>query len=483
MNRRMILYLICYILRIEGACLVPALVISLVKGETAAAFGIGLSILLCGFFSLSTYLYRVKTKEIGAREGFLTVALSWIAVSLFGALPFLFSGAIPNFIDCLFETISGFSTTGASILTEIEGMPMGLLYWRSFTHWLGGMGVLVFLLAVVPMGKGKNSLLYVMRAESPGPQVDKLVPKLQNSAKILYAIYIALTLIQTILLLIGGMPFFDSITTAFGTAGTGGFGIKGDSLAGYSHYLQGVCTVFMALFGINFSVFYLLLLRQFSRVLHNQELWTYLGVMIGSAGLIAWNILPQFGGNVWEALHHAAFQVSSIMTTTGFATVDFNQWPTLSKTLLVVLMVLGACAGSTGGGIKVARAVVLTKAGHRNIKRMLRPRSVAQVHIDGQLASEDMIQNAYSYLSAYCAIILLSMLLIAIDGFSLETNITAVLACLNNIGPGLDMVGPTGNFSHFSGFSKLVLSFDMLVGRLEIFPMLLVFVPSAWRKS
>ncbi len=360
---------------------------------------------------------------------------------------------------------------------------MGLLYWRSFTHWLGGMGVLVFLLAVVPMGKGKNSLLYVMRAESPGPQVDKLVPKLQNSAKILYAIYIALTLIQTILLLIGGMPFFDSITTAFGTAGTGGFGIKGDSLAGYSHYLQGVCTVFMALFGINFSVFYLLLLRQFSRVLHNQELWTYLGVMIGSAGLIAWNILPQFGGNVWEALHHAAFQVSSIMTTTGFATVDFNQWPTLSKTLLVVLMVLGACAGSTGGGIKVARAVVLTKAGHRNIKRMLRPRSVAQVHIDGQLASEDMIQNAYSYLSAYCAIILLSMLLIAIDGFSLETNITAVLACLNNIGPGLDMVGPTGNFSHFSGFSKLVLSFDMLVGRLEIFPMLLLFVPSAWRKS
>ena len=404
-------------------------------------------------------------------------------MSALGALPFFLSGAIPHFIDAFFETISGFTTTGASILTDVEAMPMGLLYWRSFTHWLGGMGVLVFLLAVVPMGKGKNSLLYVMRAESPGPQVDKLVPKLQNSAKILYAIYIALTLIQTILLLIGGMPFFDSITTAFGTAGTGGFGIKGDSLAGYSHYLQGVCTVFMALFGINFSVFYLLLLRQFSRVLHNQELWTYLGVMIGSAGLIAWNILPQFGGNVWEALHHAAFQVSSIMTTTGFATVDFNQWPTLSKTLLVVLMVLGACAGSTGGGIKVARAVVLTKAGHRNIKRMLRPRSVAQVHIDGQLASEDMIQNAYSYLSAYCAIILLSMLLIAIDGFSLETNITAVLACLNNIGPGLDMVGPTGNFSHFSGFSKLVLSFDMLVGRLEIFPMLLLFVPSAWRKS
>ena len=483
MNYRMIFRLICYILRVEAVCLLPSVGISLFHHETPALLATAAAVVGSALFSLLTYLFPPKDKQIGAREGFLSVALCWVVVSLVGALPFCLSGAVPSYVDSLFETVSGFTTTGASILTDIEAMPMGLLYWRSFTHWLGGMGVLVFLLAVIPMGKGKNSLLHVMRAESPGPQVDKLVPKLQNSAKILYAIYIALTLIQTILLLIGGMPFFDSITTAFGTAGTGGFGIKGDSLAGYSHYLQGVCTVFMALFGINFSVFYLLLLRQFSRVLHNQELWTYLGVMIGSAGLIAWNILPQFGGNVWEALHHAAFQVSSIMTTTGFATVDFNQWPTLSKTLLVVLMVLGACAGSTGGGIKVARAVVLTKAGHRNIKRMLRPRSVAQVHIDGQLASEDMIQNAYSYLSAYCAIILLSMLLIAIDGFSLETNITAVLACLNNIGPGLDMVGPTGNFSHFSGFSKLVLSFDMLVGRLEIFPMLLLFVPSAWRKS
>lgn len=484
MNYRMMGKFISRILMVEAVFMIPALLISVFHEESESVFGFLTSIVITLVTSVLLYLLcRKARKGFYAREGLVCVGASWIVMSLLGCLPFYFSGEIPHFVDALFETVSGFTTTGASILPEVEPLSMGNLYWRSFTHWLGGMGVLVFLLAVVPMGKGKNSLLYVMRAESPGPQVDKLVPKLQNSAKILYAIYIALTLIQTILLLIGGMPFFDSITTAFGTAGTGGFGIKGDSLAGYSHYLQGVCTVFMALFGINFSVFYLLLLRQFSRVLHNQELWTYLGVMIGSAGLIAWNILPQFGGNVWEALHHAAFQVSSIMTTTGFATVDFNQWPTLSKTLLVVLMVLGACAGSTGGGIKVARAVVLTKAGHRNIKRMLRPRSVAQVHIDGQLASEDMIQNAYSYLSAYCAIILLSMLLIARDGFSLETNITAVLACLNNIGPGLDMVGPTGNFSHFSGFSKLVLSFDMLVGRLEIFPMLLLFVPSAWRKS
>ncbi len=483
MNHRMILRLICYILRVEAVCLLPSVGISWYQGETASTIGLAISAALAGVLSLSTYLFRPKAREIGAREGFLSVGLCWIAVSALGALPFVLSGAIPHFIDAFFETISGFTTTGASILTDVEAMPMGLLYWRSFTHWLGGMGVLVFLLAVMPMGKGKNSLLYVMRAESPGPQVDKLVPKLQNSAKILYTIYIVLTLIQMALLLLGGMPFFDSITTAFGTAGTGGFGIKGDSLAGYSPYLQGVCTVFMALFGVNFSVFYLLLLRQFSRVLHNQELWTYLGLMLGSIALITWDILPQFGRNVWEAFHHAAFQVSSIMTTTGFATIDFNQWPTLSKSLLVVLMVVGACAGSTGGGIKVARLVLLSKAGHRGIKRMLRPRSVAQVHMDGQLVSEDMIQNAYSYLSTYCAIILASVLLIAVDDFSLETNITAVLACLNNIGPGLDMVGPTGNFSQFSGLGKLVLSFDMLVGRLEIFPMLLLFVPSAWRKS
>lgn len=483
MNRRMILYLVCYLLRIEGVCLVPALLISVVKQETGAIFGIGLTILLCALFSLSTYLYRVKTKEIGAREGFLTVALSWIAVSLFGALPFLFAGAIPNFIDCLFETVSGFTTTGASILTEIEGMPKGLLYWRSFTHWLGGMGVLVFLLAVAPMGKGKNSLLHVMRAESPGPQVDKLVPRLQKSAMILYGLYIGLTLIQILFLLAGGMPVFDSFCTAFGTAGTGGFGIKNDSMASYSPYLQAVCTVFMALFGINFSIFYLLFLRQFVRVLKNQELRLYLIVMLGSIALITVNVLPLFQGHIGEALHHVAFTVSSIMTTTGFATVDFNLWPGFSKMLLVILMVFGACAGSTGGGVKAARVLLLFKSARRSVRRMLRPRSVAQVHMDGQLVEEDTIQGAYSYLTVYTLIAAFSMLLISVDEFSLETNITAVMACLNNIGPGMDLVGPTGNYAAFSGFSKLILSFDMLVGRLEIFPMLMLFVPQAWRRN
>ena len=483
MNRRMILYLICIILRIEAVCMIPGLLISVYQNEAASVLGLGVGILLCALCSLSSFFFRVETKTIGAREGFLCVSLSWVAVSLFGALPFFVSGAIPNFVDCIFETVSGFTTTGASILTNVEAMPMGLLYWRSFTHWLGGMGVLVFLLAVVPMGRGKNSLLHVMRAESPGPQVDKLVPRLQNSAKILYAIYIALTLIQIVFLLAGGMPLFDSFCTAFGTAGTGGFGVRNDSMAGYSPYLQTVCTVFMALFGINFSIFYLLLLRQFSRVFRNEELRLYLLVMLSAIALITINTLPNFDGNVGEAFHHVAFTVSSIMTTTGFATVDFNLWPVFSKMLLVLLMIFGACAGSTGGGIKAARVALLFKAARRNIRRMLRPRSVSQVHMDGQLVDEDTIQGTYSYLTVYALIAAFSMLLIAMDEFSLETNVTAVMACLNNIGPGMDVVGPIGNYASFSNFSKLILSFDMLVGRLEIFPMLMLFVPAAWRRN
>ena len=478
----MILRLICYILRVEAVCLLPSLGISFFQGETGSVIGVAATIVLSAVLSLSSFLLPPSDRQISAREGFLSVALCWVVVSLIGALPFCLSGAVPSYIDCLFETVSGFTTTGASILSDIEALPMGLLYWRSFTHWLGGMGVLVFLLAVIPMGKGKNSLLHVMRAESPGPQVDKLVPKLQDSAKILYAIYIGLTILQIVLLLLGGMPVFDSVTTAFGTAGTGGFGIKADSLMGYSHYLQGVCTVFMALFGVNFSIFYLLLLRQFMKVLKNQELLLYLGIMIGSILVIAFDILPQYV-NMGEALHQAAFQVSSVMTTTGFATADFNEWPALSKTLLVLLMFVGACAGSTGGGMKVARVLLLMKAGRRSVKRMLRPRSVSQVHMDGGTVSEEVIQNTYSYLALYMGIMVLSVFLIALDEFSLETNATAVIACLNNIGPGLDMVGPIGNYAAFSWHSKLVLTFDMLAGRLELFPMIMLFVPLAWKRT
>lgn len=482
MNYRMILRLICYILRVEAVCLLPSLGISFFQGETGSVIGVAATIVLSAVLSLSSFLLPPSDRQISAREGFLSVALCWVVASLIGALPFCLSGAVPSYIDCLFETVSGFTTTGASILSDIEALPMGLLYWRSFTHWLGGMGVLVFLLAVIPMGKGKNSLLHVMRAESPGPQVDKLVPKLQDSAKILYAIYIGLTILQIVLLLLGGMPVFDSVTTAFGTAGTGGFGIKADSLMGYSHYLQGVCTVFMALFGVNFSIFYLLLLRQFMKVLKNQEMLLYLGIMIGSILVIAFDILPQYV-NMGEALHQAAFQVSSVMTTTGFATADFNEWPALSKTLLVLLMFVGACAGSTGGGMKVARVLLLMKAGRRSVKRMLRPRSVSQVHMDGGTVSEEVIQNTYSYLALYMGIMVLSVFLIALDEFSLETNATAVIACLNNIGPGLDMVGPMGNYAAFSWHSKLVLTFDMLAGRLELFPMIMLFVPLAWKRT
>ena len=351
------------------------------------------------------------------------------------------------------------------------------------TALISGMGVLVFLLAVVPMGKGRNSLLHVMRAESPGPQVDKLVPTLQKSAKILYTIYIAMTLIQITLLLLGGMPLFDSLTISFGTAGTGGFAIKNDSMAGYSPYLQAVCTVFMALFGVNFSIYYLVLLRQFGKVLRNEELWTYLGIMAGAIALITWDIAPQFGGDVGQSLHHAAFQVSSIMTTTGFATTDFNLWPPFSKMILVTLMIVGACAGSTGGGIKAARVLLLFKSGRRSLKRIIRPRQVAQVHVDGQLVDESVIHNTYSYMVFYSITAILSMLVVALDEQSLETTITGVLTCLNNVGPGMDMVGPMSNFAHLSWLSKLVLSFDMLLGRLEIFPMLLLFMPGAWKRS
>lgn len=482
MNHRMILRLVCYILRVEALCMLPAAAISLYNGEWAAVFALCGTIVLSAAVSLVTFAFTPRTREIGAQEGFISVALCWIAVSVIGALPFFASGAIPSLVDSIFESISGFTTTGATILNDVEALPKGLLYWRSFTHWLGGMGVLVFLLAVVPMGKGKNSLLHVMRAESTGPQVDKLVPKLQSSAKILYAIYIVMTAIQIVFLLAGGMPLFDSLCTAFGTAGTGGFGIKNDSMASYSPYIQTVCTVFMALFGINFSIYYLFLLRQVSRALCNQELLLYLGVMFGSTAAIAWNILPQIG-SVKEAIHHAAFQVSSIMTTTGFSTVDFNLWPAFSKTLILVLMIFGACAGSTGGGIKMARVLLVFKASRRSVKRMLKPRSVSVVHIDGSQVSEDVIQNTYSYLAVYALMALVSLLLISVDEFSVETNISAVISCINNIGPGLDAVGPMSNFSQFSGFSKLVLSFNMLAGRLEMFPMLIIFLPAAWRKN
>ena len=342
------------------------------------------------------------------------------------------------------------------------------------------MGVLVFVLAIMPLAKNSGNTMHILRAESPGPQVDKLVPRMHNSAKILYAIYVGMTLLQIVLLLAGGMPLFESVTTAFGTAGTGGFSVLNDSMTSFSPYLQSVVTVFMILFGVNFNIFFLLIMREYYKILRNEELWVYIGLLLGSILLITFNVLPMFA-SIGESFHHAAFQVASIMTTTGFATVDFNTWPQLSRTILVILMVLGACAGSTGGGIKTARVVLLGKAFVRDVRKLLRPRSVALIKMNDRTVEEDTVRGVHSYLTAYILIALISVLLISINNFSMETTVTSVVACMNNIGPGLDLVGPMGNYAAFSGFSKLVLSADMLIGRLEIFPMLMLLVPATWK--
>ncbi|MDE5967041.1 MAG: TrkH family potassium uptake protein, partial [Lachnospiraceae bacterium] len=425
---------------------------------------------------------RKAQKKFYAREGLVCVSVSWIFMSLLGCLPFYFSKEIPSYIDALFEIVSGFTTTGASILPEVETMSRGMLYWRSFSHWLGGMGVLVFLLAIVPVG-GQNTgfTMHLLRAESPGPNVGKLVPRMGKTAKILYFLYIFLTVLNIIFLLLGHMPLFDSICTALGTAGTGGFGIKNDSMASYSPYLQNVCTVFMLLFGVNFSCYYLLLLKQFGAVFKDAELRMYLGIVAASIALITFNIRGLYS-SFSETLRHAAFQVSSIVTTTGYATTDFDLWPSFSKAILLFLMVIGACAGSTGGGLKCGRALLLLKGLRRNLRQALSPKKVQVVRSNGQMVNEKILENANAYLTAYVLIILVSFVLISLDGLSVTTNMSAVLACFNNIGPGLEAVGPTCNFSVFSPFSKIILILNMLAGRLEIFPILILLSRSTWKK-
>ena len=438
-----------------------------------------------GLVALSGALYGVcakATREFYAKEGFIIVALGWILLSAMGALPFYISGEIPHYVDAFFETVSGFTTTGASVLTDVEAMSHGLLYWRSFTHWLGGMGMLVFLLAVVPTGKGAGYSIHLLRAESPGPSVGKMVPRMRQTASLLYKIYIVLTVLCVLFLLAGGMPLFDSLCTAFGTAGTGGFGIKNNSMADYSPYLQNVCTVFMALFGVNFSVYFLLLLREWRGALLDEELLLYGGIMLTAMFVIAADITPLFSG-FGEAFHHASFTVSSVMTTTGFATEDFNLWPQLSRAILCILMVVGASAGSTGGGIKVARLLLLFKSLAAEVRRMLRPRSVNVVRVNGRVVKDEVLRGVNVYMAAYCAIAVASFLAVSVDDFSLETNLTAVLACFNNIGPGLDLVGPASNYSLFSTFSKVVLSLDMLLGRLEIFPIIVLFSRHTWNRT
>ena len=483
MNFKMIGRFLAQIIAMEAVFMIPALGISLGYGETNAVRGFLMAMVISMCLAGLLFLFCRKAGRLfGAREGLVCVSFSWMALSLLGCLPFWFSREIPLFIDAFFETVSGFTTTGSSILSDVEALSKGLLYWRSFSHWVGGMGVLVFLLAITP-GGGKDSgfTMHLLRAESPGPDVGKLVPKMRQTALILYIIYIAMTVTNVIFLLAGGMPFLDALCTAFGTAGTGGFGVKNDSLASYSPYLQNVTTVFMFLFGVNFSCYYLLLLRQIKGVVKDEELRLYFGIAIVSAALIVLNIRPMYG-SLSESIRHAAFQVSSIMTTTGFATTDFDLWPSFSKGILMMLMVVGACAGSTGGGLKVARLMLLFKSLRRNIRKILNPQKVQVVRNNGKAVSESVLDNANAYLAAYVVIVIVSFLIISLDGFSTGTNITAVLACFNNIGPGLEAVGPTCNFAAYSVVSKFVLILDMLAGRLEIFPLLVLLSRSTWRR-
>ena len=479
MNFKMMGRFIAQILSIEGIFMLPALGISLYCGDAMAVKGFVWTIaLIIVFVFVLMMVCRGAPSAFYAKEGLVCVGASWIVLSAVGCLPFWISREIPRLVDAFFEMVSGFTTTGASIVPSVEALSKGILYWRSFSHWLGGMGVLVFLLAFTG-GKGQGFTMHLLRAESPGPSVGKLVPKMRTTAAILYIIYIVMTILNFVFLVIGDMPVFEAVCTAMGTAGTGGFGIKNDSIAGYSPYLQNVTTVFMILFGVNFSCYYLLLIRQWKNVFGDEELRTYFGIILGSILLIAWNTRGLYG-TLEETVRHAAFQVGSIITTTGFATTDFDLWPSFSKTILLCLMVVGASAGSTGGGLKVARLLLLLKGARRNIRRMLNPRRMEVVRNNGAMVSETVLDNTNAYLSAYVVILFLVFLVISLDGFSVGTNFSAVLCTFNNIGPGLEAVGPTCNFSAYSDLSKLVLSWAMLAGRLEIFPILVLFSRSTW---
>ena len=482
MNYKMMGRFIAQILAIEGVFMLPALGISLYCGDAPAVRGFVLALLIIAVLTVILHmLCRGAPSAFYAKEGLVCVGFSWIVLSLVGCLPFYISREIPRYIDAFFEMVSGFTTTGASIVPNVEVLSKGILYWRSFSHWLGGMGVLVFLLALIPSGeKGTGFTMHLLRAESPGPAVGKLVPKMRKTAAILYIIYIALTVMDILFLLAGGMSLFEAVCHGFGTAGTGGFGIKADSFTGYSPYLQNVTTVFMILFGINFSCYYLLLIRQWKNVVKDEELRMYLGIILVSIALIVWDLRGIYG-TLGETIRHAAFQVGSIITTTGYATTDFDLWPSFSKTILLCLMAVGACAGSTGGGLKVARLLLLLKSARRNIRQMLHPRKVQLVRNNGQTVNEKILDNTNAYLSVYILILFVAFMVISLDGFSVETNFSAVMCTFNNIGPGLAAVGPTCNFSAYSDLSKMVLSFAMLAGRLEIFPILVLFSRSTWK--
>ncbi|WP_313529489.1 TrkH family potassium uptake protein [Anaerotignum sp.] len=481
MNYHMMAYILGNILRVEGLFLTVPALLAVYYGEKEALFAFVLTI--CATILIGTILAKAepKNKRIYGREGFVIVALAWIIMSFFGAMPFYFSGAIEGAVNCFFETVSGFTTTGASILTQIEGLPMSILFWRSFTHWIGGMGILVFMLAIMPAVDERS--MHLMRAEAPGPVVSKLVPKVKSTAKLLYGIYVILTLVEVILLFAGGMPLFDSVVNAFSTAGTGGFAIKNASIAAYeTPYFEYVITIFMFLFSVNFNLYYLLLIKDAKNAFRNEELRYYLIIILSAIAIITVNILNLYP-TLESAFRHAAFQVLAIISTTGFATANFDAWPELSKSLLVILMIVGACGGSTGGGIKISRLIILLKMAGREVRHIIHPRSVNIIKLDDHKVDEEIIRGVAGFIIVYLFLLFGSFLLISLDNFDFTTSITSVLTCLGNVGPGLSMVGPVENYSFFSDFSKLILCFDMLLGRLEIFPIVMLFAPSVWRRS
>ncbi len=477
MNYRILMKILSRILLIEAALLILPLITALIYGESVLPFLFTAAIILAAAVVL-LIPGRKADNSMYAREGFISVALSWIAVSLFGALPFVFSGTIPSYVDALFEIVSGFTTTGASILSDVECMPRGILFWRSFSHLIGGMGVLVFMMAVLPMDDERS--LHLLRAEVPGPVKGKLVPRMRSTARILYLIYLGLTALEVVMLLCGGMPLFDSLITAFGTTGTGGFGIRNASIGAYgSVYLEMVVAVFMILSGINFNLYYIVLLKRSLKGFKSEELGWYLSIIFLATVTIALNIAHQCGG-LFPSLRYSFFQVASIMTSTGFSTANFDLWPSYSRMLLVLLMIVGACAGSTGGGTKVSRLVIITKASFGEIRRQLFPNSVSRFALDGHRLDEAAIRTSMVYFILYILTALLSALLLSLQGLDLVTTLTSVIACLSNIGPGLSLVGPTGNFAVWNDAGKLLLCLCMLLGRLEIFPVAMLLAPGVW---
>ena len=479
MNYRVISYILGWVLSLEALFLTVSAAVGGLYGERTA-FSFLYAALICAALGIPAVVRKPRRMTFFMKEGFVTVALCWIVFSIFGALPFVFSGEIPHFTDALFETVSGFTTTGASVVSDVEALSHCTLFWRSFTHWIGGMGVLVFLLAILPLAGG--SQMYLMQAESPGPSVGKLVPKTRHTALILYALYILLSVVEFILLLCGGMSAFDAVNTTFATAGTGGFGIRNSSMADFSPYIQWVVAVFMMLFGINFNLYFLVLIGRGRQALRSEELRTYLGVIAAATVCIVLNTRTA-GMRLGDTVRHAFFQVSSIITTTGFATCDFDLWPSLSKCVLVLLMLVGACAGSTGGGIKISRVLILIKRAGEELHKFIFPNSVTKIRLEKKILDREVIHTTSAFLIVYVFIFAVSTLLVSIEGHDLETCFTAVAATFNNIGPGLSIVGPTRNFGFFSDFTKYVLIFDMLAGRLELFPMLILFSPRTWLKN